>query len=79
MVRTIAIWIFGLTASAIIGGFMGSAYDTVLNHDADIGGAGLLFGTLAGVCLFACLRLWLAPKSRRRLNRETTRPPTEAA
>jgi hypothetical protein len=60
MVRTIAVWIFGLTASAIIGGFLGSAYDSVFNHYADIGGAGLLFGAIAGVCLFACLQLWFA-------------------
>jgi hypothetical protein len=52
MARAIAIWIFGLLASAIIGGFVGAH----LNEHAEA----LLWGALAGMCAFACLRLWLS-------------------
>jgi uncharacterized membrane protein YeaQ/YmgE (transglycosylase-associated protein family) len=59
MVRTIAIWVFGLLASAIVGGVIGMmAVD--LTHDP---GTGWL-GALAGIFGFACLRLWLAAPSR---------------
>ena len=56
MIRTLAIWIFGLLASAIIGGFIGSILDT-----SRYGGVGLPFGVIAGVCVFACLRLSPVP------------------
>ena len=49
MLRTIAIWVFGLLGSAILGMLLG-AY--LLE-----GGAGL--GLIAGLALFTCLRLWL--------------------
>jgi hypothetical protein len=53
--RTLGIWIFGLLASAMIGGmvvhyFMGS--------DVDV------FGSLTGMAVFACARLWLASPAR---------------
>ena len=50
--RTVFIWIFGLLASAIVGGIIGSRFD------AD-GGNYLLGGMLAGMLAFACIRLWL--------------------
>jgi hypothetical protein len=63
MIRTIAIWIFGLLAAAIIGGFLGSAYDA---HFYPYGGGGIarIYGVIGGMCAFTCLRLWLAPKSK---------------
>lgn len=64
MVRTTAIWIFGLIASAIIGAFVGSAYDSTFNPYSMGTSGGGLFGFIGGMCLFACLRLWLAPKSK---------------
>lgn len=63
MGRTLAIWVFGLLAGAIIGGFLGSMYDAAANPYG--GGVGPLFGTLGGMCAFACLRLWLAPRPSR--------------
>jgi hypothetical protein len=62
MIRTLGIWVFGLLAAAIIGGFIGSAYDSVFNPYA--GGLGLLTAALAAMSVFTCLRLWLAPKSK---------------
>jgi len=59
-VRTTAIWVFGLVAAAIIGGFIGSAYDTTFNPYG--GGAGGFFGAIGAICIFACARLWLSPK-----------------
>jgi len=61
MGRTVAIWIFGLLASAIIGGFAG----ILAGH---LGGMSPyasteLWGGLAGMFAFACLRLWLAGPS----------------
>lgn len=50
MLRTIAIWVFGLLASAIFGGLLG-AY--LLE-----GGASL--GMIGSVALFVCVRLWLS-------------------
>jgi len=61
MMRILAIWALGLITAAIIGGFIGSTYDGALN--SDVIGFGLPFGVLAGMCAFACLRLWVAPKS----------------
>ena len=56
MLRTIAIWIFGLLAAGIVGGFLGFVYDAQYNGDA-----GSLFGVIGGWCVFACLQLSLAP------------------
>ena len=58
--RTFAIWTFGLLAALIIGAFLGSIYDNIYNKYE--GGIGFLAGAIAGMCIFACLRLWLAPK-----------------
>ncbi len=54
MVRTIAIWVFGLLGSAITGSLVGGA----LTYDGEIA------GFFAGAFLFACLRLWLAAASK---------------
>lgn len=62
MVRTIAIWFFGLLAAAIIGGFLSSAYDVKVNLNPYGTGGGPFFGAIGAMCVFACLRLWLAPK-----------------
>jgi hypothetical protein len=58
MARNIGIWIFGLLASAIVGGFAASLFDKdYADHSA-------FWGVLAGVFGFACLRLWLGgPKA----------------
>ena len=48
MVRIISIWIFGLLGSGFAGAVIGSAS---LFGSSENGG-------IAGVCLFACIRLW---------------------
>jgi hypothetical protein len=58
MARSVAIWIFGLIASAIIGGFVGSSYAVTFHPTAP--GDGGFFGMVGGMSVFACLRLWLA-------------------
>jgi outer membrane lipoprotein SlyB len=57
--RTIGIWISGLFASAIIGGFIGSTFDTVYGD-----GHGTIAGAFAGLLAFTCVRLWLAGGAR---------------
>ena len=49
MIRTIAIWVFGLLGSGIAGNLIGGA----LAYDGGIE------GFFAGAFGFACLRLWL--------------------
>ena len=59
MARTIAIWVTGLLASAIVGAGIGSITAGIgsrFHSDAD---TGALVGTIAGAAGFACLRLWL--------------------
>ncbi len=46
--RTIAIWVFGLLASAIIGWGAGRAVGPYFEPG----------GLVAGLCAFSCLRLW---------------------
>ena len=55
----IALWVCGLVASAIIGGFIGSLLERPYSS-----GACLVWGGIVGVGLFAstCARLWLAGK-----------------
>jgi hypothetical protein len=60
MVRTIAIWVFGLLASALIGGLIGGLGDAAIRNI----GWGAPIGALAGIFGFACLRLWLAAPAR---------------
>jgi hypothetical protein len=55
--RTFFIWFFGLIGSGFLGLMLGSG----ISHDGDSGTAGF-FG---GMAVFACLRLWLAPKAQR--------------
>jgi hypothetical protein len=62
MARTIAIWIFGLLASAIIGGLVGSRLEPTYSD-----GWGF-WGVLAGMLTFACLRLWLAAPSKTKID-----------
>jgi hypothetical protein len=50
-VRTFGIWIFGLLASAMIGGMVAHFF---LGFDMDV------YGGLTGMAVFACARLWLA-------------------
>jgi uncharacterized protein YcfJ len=52
--RTFGIWVFGILASAIIGGLIGSRLD-----DRSTGDLETILGILAGVFTFACIRLWL--------------------
>jgi len=51
--RTFAIWFFGLIAGAFFGAIVGG-------HLQPYGDGGFL-GFVGGMCLFVCLRLWLAP------------------
>jgi hypothetical protein len=60
--RTAAIWVFGLVSFFFFGGFAGMALvgtQTFLMAR----GNGHFWGALAGVCLFACLRLWFEEKT----------------
>jgi hypothetical protein len=54
--RTAGIWICGLAASAIVGGIVGSRFD----ETSSLYGGTIywLWGTLAGLLTFACVRLW---------------------
>jgi len=60
IVRTFAIWVFGLLAAMIIGGFLGSIYDNTYNQS--LPSLAPFFGAVGVMCIFACLRLWLSPK-----------------
>jgi hypothetical protein len=60
--RIIAIWIFGLLAAGIVGGFAGYVYDQKFNPYGGAG-LGLKFGVIGGWYAFACIRLWLAQKT----------------
>jgi hypothetical protein len=88
MVRTIAIWVFGLLASAIIGGLVGECFGVIfttarlsreISGNAALSHANtpemvwslmstspteMLGGALAGMCVFACARLWWGEPSR---------------
>jgi hypothetical protein len=80
MVRTIAIWVFGLLASAIVGDMAGTAWlpsplpPWTSRPDNMLPGYGYgpfwltwnIWGMFAGMCAFTCLRLWLAaPRERK--------------
>jgi hypothetical protein len=54
MARSIAIWVFGSLASGIVGAMIGE----------QMGYNWWLYGFLAGLFGFACVRLWLAPSSK---------------
>jgi len=55
--RIVALWVCGLLASAIIGGFIGSLLERPYSS-----GAGLVWSGMVGIGLFAwtCARFWLA-------------------
>jgi len=57
-VRTFGIWLFGLLASAIIGGIVGTKLEIGYGSD------GGFWGALAGMLAFACTRLWLGGSSK---------------
>jgi len=61
--RAMAIWIFGLLASTIIGGFAGGLVSH-LSGSSPYDQTPELLGALAGMFTFACLRLWLAAPSK---------------
>ena len=54
---SVALWVCGLLASAIVGGFVGSLLERPYSS-----GAGMFWGAGTGVGLFAwtCARFWLA-------------------
>ena len=56
MTGPIAVWVFGLSASALAGGLVGSRLESLYSNDGD------LWGALVAMFTFACLRLWLAAK-----------------
>lgn len=57
MLRTMGIWVFGTLASGFIGAILGDALLHQIDYDS---GSNEVRGCLAGILLFACLRLWLA-------------------
>jgi hypothetical protein len=62
MARAIAIWIFGLLASFIVGGLISLHFGDP--RDAGLTALYIWGGALAGLFTFACLRLWLAAPSK---------------
>lgn len=56
--RTVGIWVSGLLASAIIGGLTGSVFNQPFSTDMGV------WGALAGMLAFTCVRLWLGQRSR---------------
>jgi hypothetical protein len=46
----------GLLVSAIIGGFVGSTFDTANTYST---GTALILGAVAGLLVFTCGRLWM--------------------
>ena len=59
--RTFGIWLFGILASAIIGGVIGGVAGSRLD-DIGTGELMIILGMLAGVFSFACIRLWLTSR-----------------
>ena len=55
--RTVGIWVFGLLASAIIGGVIGGVLDGPYSYDRGF------LGVFAGMFTFACARLWLGQQA----------------
>jgi hypothetical protein len=51
MTGPIAVWVFGLSASALAGGLVGSRLEPLYSNDGD------LWGALVAMFTFACLRL----------------------
>ena len=65
LVRTIAIWVCGLTASAIAGGGIGSGISGVIGAIGDTSDAASnaqAWGVVAGLLGFTCARLWATSK-----------------
>ena len=54
--RNFGIWVFGILASAIVGGIVGSRYDEYCGCS---GGPNMIFSALARAFTFACIRLLL--------------------
>jgi ABC-type xylose transport system permease subunit len=55
-VRTFGIWVSGLLASALVGGFIGSIFESEYDYTHN---RTFLCG-IAGLLIFTCARLWLA-------------------
>lgn len=54
--RTAGIWIFGLFGSGVLAGIIGDAISPANLYGQSSGG---LYGFIAGVFLFTCIRLWM--------------------
>jgi len=55
--RTFAIWVGGLLASAIVGGFVIEQFDPDPEYH-NLGNYAVI-GALAGMLIFTCVRLWV--------------------
>ena len=65
LVRTIAIWVCGLAASAIVGGGIGSGISGVVGAicaTSDAASNAEAWGIVAGLLGFTCARLWATSK-----------------
>jgi hypothetical protein len=51
--RTVALWVCGLLASAIIGGVVGAHFDAPYRTDV------AFLGIIAGPLVFTCARFWM--------------------
>lgn len=63
MMKTVALWITGMAASGIFGGFVGMALAGVAGDGGNsammtAAQSGILFGAPAGIFTFICARLW---------------------
>jgi hypothetical protein len=54
--RTVGIWLFGLVAAGAVGEIIGAEVKFGYESYSDA-------GMLAGVCAFACFRLWMGERN----------------
>ena len=59
--RTFVIWVSGLLACALIGGYLGSIFD-IARPTARYPNGNAYIGMIVGVLAFTCARLWFAEK-----------------
>ena len=57
MARTAAIWFFGLIASGLAAAIVATAVMPAETYDGK--SFAFIFGLVASVCGFACIRLWI--------------------
>jgi hypothetical protein len=67
----VGIWVSGLLASGLIGGFVGSIFDNPYSYSHD----SVFLAAIAGMLVFTCARLWLAKSKQMAFwSKKSTRP-----